>query len=493
MLGIGELIVNDNFVLFYTISNQYILSLARLFILAGKFVIANFPLLVVLKLVSKKTHSSFTIIMGLAGYVIFLITTMLIAPEGLPATSFSSIFGISYTAVNTATGVLTNRFPIQTGMIGAFVVAFCTHMAYLHSRGKHNYGFLGFVDRNTYGVILNIIYCTIAGAIVSLGWEYFNNYSQDVINFIAGDITNPMNMFTYGIMDRMSSVFYVGASIREPFWYTALGGSWNSLTGEAVQGDVTIWSQVIQSGSSALSYGRFITPYYVLNIFAIPGMLVGLFTLYTDRIQRSRLVVFLLLIMLASALTGTLLPLELFLLFLAPLLLVFHIIYTGILFGIFEYLGIYLGFSYSGDVVTALPGKAIDYIFLLRNADYLSTLRTIMIVGLMSFVIYLLVTRIYFKYLAFDMFDLGKKKALANGFAEAIGGIENIKMINASPYRLIIQLSDTENIDLVKIRKLGATKVSRTRAGLAFSFGASSIMIKRLLDKQIAATKRKID
>jgi len=493
LLGFGELIINENFSLFYTISNQYILIFASLLILVGRFVISSFPILLILKFVSKRTHSSSTIIMGLTGYVVFLITTMLFAPTTLSATSYSDILGISYSAINTATGILITREPIQTGLLGSFIVGLCTHMSYHNSRGKQSYGLFAFVDKNTYGVVLNILFCTIAGIIVALGWQYLDEYTINIVDFISSDITNPINMFLYGIFDRLFSISFVGESIRQPFWYTAVGGSWNSITGEAVLGDVNIWTKIISSGENALSYGRFITPYYVLNIFAIPGLLLGMFTIYTDKIQRNRLVVFLILLIIVSILTGTLLPVELFLLFLCPLLLLFHILYTGLLFGIFEYTHTYLGFRFSGDVVTALPGKFIDYVVFLRRVDYFSTLRVILIVGVISFFVYFFMTRIYFKFLAFDLFDLGKKKLITEGFTEAIGGIDNIKMINASPYRLIVQIVDIENIDLIKLQKLGATKVSRTRAGLAFSFGSSSYMIKRLLDRQIMANKRNVE
>jgi phosphotransferase system glucose/maltose/N-acetylglucosamine-specific IIC component len=493
LLGLGEMLINENFALFYTITNQYILILARLLILIGRFIIANFPILLVLKFVSKRTHSSSTIIMGLVGYVVFLITTMLFAPTTLTATSYSNILGISYSAINTATGIMITRHPIQTGILGSFIVGFCTHMAYHNSRGKQSYGLFAFVDKNTFGIILNILFCIIAGIIVALGWQYLDNYVQKIINFIANDITNPINMFLYGIFDRLFSIGFVGESLRQPFWYTAVGGSWNNITGEAVLGDVNIWTKVVNQGQSALSYGRFITPYYVLNIFAIPGLLLGMFTIYTDKIQRNRLVVFLIILIVISVLTGTLLPLELFLLFLCPLLLLFHVLYTGLLFGVFEYAHAYLGFKFSGDVVTALPGKFIDYVVFIRSVEYFRTLRIILIVGVISFVVYFFMTRIYFKFLALDLFDLGKKKKITEGFTEAIGGIENIKMINASPYRLIVQIVDIDKIDLIKLQKLGATKVSRTRAGLAFSFGSSSYMIKRLLDKKISENKRIIE
>ena len=86
------------------------------------------------------------------------------------------------------------------------------------------------------------------------------------------------------------------------------------------------------------------------------------------RIRRIRL--FFLLAILVSLVTGTLLPLELYLLILTPLLFVFHLVVTGALFGIFQSMSVTLGFSYTGSTVTAMP-EVMEFHRMAGDIDYM--------------------------------------------------------------------------------------------------------------------------
>ena len=174
-----------------------------------------------------------------------------------------------------------------------------------------------------------------------------------VINFIALDTTNPINLVIYGIFDRLLSVCNLGTIIKTPFWYGTSGGSWVSIAGANVTGDVNIWTSQIEIGQVANMSGRFITPYYVLNIFAIPAMLWAFFSMQTDRLERSKLFLFYLFTTIISLFCGTILPVELVLLTLCPLLFFFHIACTGLMYGIFQAMHVSLGFRYTGFSTTA--------------------------------------------------------------------------------------------------------------------------------------------
>ena len=96
-------------------------------------------------------------------------------------------------------------------------------------------------------------------------------------------------------------------------------------------------------------------------------MLIGFYTIFTDKMEKRRIRLFFLLAILVSLVTGTLLPLELYLLILTPLLFVFHLVVTGALFGIFQSMSVTLGFSYTGSTVTAMPGTLFDFMLYVRN------------------------------------------------------------------------------------------------------------------------------
>ena len=180
-----------------------------------------------------------------------------------------------------------------------------------------------------------------------------------------------------------------------------------------------------------------------------------------------------------SIFSGSLLPLEIMLLLLCPLLYLFHILYMGLLFGVFHAMHIYLGYSYHGtSTLTAMPGTLLEYLSYFQNSAMRNTLLQIAVVGLISFVVYFLMTRFYFMNLALDLFHTGYKDEVIQGTINAIGGIENIKNLHSGTERLIISLYDADKLNVQKLRNLGAVRVMDTKAGYAIGYGSRSTMIR---------------
>jgi len=492
IMGIGNIILSDNFAIFYTITNTYILLIAKFLTLAGIFLIKIFPLILILGLINRKNLKGQALIISLVGYISFLISTMVFSDTNLNLSYYITDMGISYTTFDALTNVQTYHYPLQTGLFGSLIVLFCSQLAYLKSRGRTNYGFFAFLKKDDYGVILNILFCFISGFFVSLLFPYFADLTTYLVSFISLDITNPINLFVYGILDRFSAVIYVPESIKQSFWFGSNGGTMATITGARITGDIALFEQTVEQAIINSKAGRFISPYFVLNIFAIPGYIIALQTIQTDRLQRTRTIFFATFAIIVSIMTASLLPVELFMLFLSPLILGFHILYTGLLFAICEFLNIHMGYIYYGDIVSSSPGSFIDIVIYFRNHLFSQSINYIIIIGFISMLIYFLVTRIYFKYLAFDILNTGRKKKVVEGLLIAIGGIDNIKSTSSSISRLIVQVEDPTKLNLSHLQRLGATKVMRTRAGLAMSFGASSLMIKMLVDGKINENKREI-
>ncbi len=491
LYGIGNILVNSAFSSLYVIKNELIILIAEILMRVGSLIISYTPFIILLRSVNRRVYGGVTTMSGFIGYISFLIMTLFTADKTLPSTVYSAIFGISYTSLNLSnlSGI---NYPLQTGLIGAVTVIFLTRISFAQSRNKSQYGFFGFIDKDVYAIILNILYCIIAGGLISLGYSsFYNNLMSKIIAFISSDITNPMSLFTYGIVERLLSTLHMSNIIRNPFWFGASGGTWSNIVGESVAGDVSIWTASIASNSLQTNVGRFITPYYVLNIFAIPALIWAIYTIYTDKFEKRRLVLFFVLASLASIFFGTLLPIELLLVLLCPLLYFFHVLFTGSLFAIFQVLGVSLGFNYNGSsTVVAMPGTMMELITYFKNTHLNDSIRMIIIVGLITGLIYFLFTRFYFRHLAVDLFNTGTTKRLTEGTLDAIGGPSNIKMINTSINKLTIQVFDSGLIDAGKLLKLGATKVSDTRAGFSIQFGAASTIVGRSLSKSLRNTIR---
>ena len=492
LIALSSLVLNANTSVFFSIRNNTVIIFANLLKTAGNFIVTNFPFFVMLKMLARRNGQGVGVVSGVLGYIVFLTVTMFMAPQDLASAAYDNILGLSLNtaSMNGMSGLI--QYPLQTGLLGAVCVGLVSRIAYQKSRGKLRYGLFSFIDRDTYALILAVFYSLLLGVGFSILWPYLIKALYLVFQFIASDISNPINMFVYGLLDRTLSVLNLGGIVRYTFWFTEMGGSWLDMTGTSYAGDVAVWMAQAARNLYPTGFGRFITPYYVLNLFAIPGMLFALYTTFTDKIEKRRVRILFLIGILVSLLTGVTLPLEIMLMVTAPLLFGMHIFITGILFAVCQAMNLNLGFSFAGKTAAAMPGNLFDLLVYIRNINAVSTIQGILILGLISFVVYFVITKLYYTFLALDLFNTGLTRKKVDGFSVAVGGIENIKMVNSSPFRLYVQVYDSNLIDYNQFKQLGASRILETRAGYAIDFGAGSTIYRRELTKRMKECKRRI-
>lgn len=494
LLGIGNILTNSVFATLFSVNGDFVVMFAGVCTRTGSFLVVNFPLFFMLRLVARKGGSAATVFSALAGYVTFLVVTMYAAPSTLSSSAYSSILGLSMSTVNALTLASLVHYPLQMGLIGALITGFVTLWRYSRSRGHSEYSLFGFIDRDVWCVITTIFWCGLLSLLLVEAWPYVLAGLNLCISFIASDTANPVNLGIYGVLDRFLSTLNLGTLIRSPFWYGSNGGSWISMGGTSIAGDVNIWTAQVKANSISGMTGRFITPYYVLNLFAVPGMLLAAGQIQTDRLERRRHRALIVLMILISLFTGTLLPLELGLLFLAPLLYLMHLGMTAILFGVLSAMKIYLGFQCSTNLtMTALPGTLLEYITYFQSSSLRESSMRLLIVGVIYFVVYYAMTQLYFRHMAVDIFHTGGQERMVNATIEAVGGINNIKLIHSSFSRLVIGLYEPQKIDVNKLRAAGAIRVVESRAGFSISFGAASTMIRMGIETKRRQSIRSID
>lgn len=486
LTGIGNLLTNSVFGIDALINNDYVRMFAEVLMKSGQFIIINFPFLFLMRMVSRKNGSSVTIVSALLGYIVFLIATMLVCTSSLTSTAYSSILGISLTRSNVVSYTGITKYPLQTGLIGALIVVSLTLLSFAQTRKQNEYGILSFISKETKCVILTMLYSALAGIIVSCAWPFVMMGVDKIVDFISVDTTNPINLTLYGIVDGLFSTLNLSTMIRNPFWYNIQGGSWVGVSGNVATGDVGVWATQILANSVTGQAGRFITPYYILNLFAVPGMIWAMFSLETNPLQKTKVRTICIVATIVSFVSGTLLPMQLMLLFLAPLLFVMHLACTGILYGLLQGLHLYLGFnSTETSTMTSLPGTLPELITYLPEESLRNTILILFIVGAVTLLIYFFMTRVYFEYLAVDLFKTGDEERLVRGTLKALGGIENIKAIESNCFSLSVSLYDYEKIDIPRIKRLGASKVSQNSLGYyVLSFGNKSTMLRKDILKE---------
>ena len=405
LIALSSLVLNSNTSVFFSINNVYVTIFANLLKSIGNFIVIHFPVFVMLKMLARRNGQGVGVVSGVLGYVVFLSVTMFLSRQNLASAAYDSILGLSLntSSISGMSGLV--QYPLQTGLIGALCVGLSSRVAYQKSRGKLRYGVFSFIDRDGYALILSAFYSFLLGVLFSWFWPYLIDGLYLVFDFIASDISNPINMFVYGIFDRVLSVFNLGGIVRYTFWFTEMGGTWQDMTGTSYAGDVAVWMAQSARNLYPSGFGRFITPYYVLNLFAIPGMIAALYTTFTDKIEKRRVRMMFVICLLVSLLTGVILPLEILLLVTAPLLFMIHIFATGIIFGLCQAMNLNLGFSFAGKMAAAMPGNIFDLLVYVRNINAYKTITGILILGVICFVLYFLMTKLYYMFLALDLFN----------------------------------------------------------------------------------------
>lgn len=483
LIGFGFLIQNESVNIFYTFTNSFLLMFAQGCLMLGKTIIVNLPLIFMVYIVCKKANSGVPIALALIGYFTYLITTTLFSSQALSSYAYANGLGIN--SIVDISGL--NKYPLETGLVGSFIVAYITRYAYIRSRHRTAHSLLGFLNKDSAAIIYNVAFCVLAGLLVSYAFPFFYNQLSNLISYIAKDLSDPFRLAAYGALDRVLSILGLGNFIRYPFWYTTLGGSYQTLSGQAIVGDVNIWAYTKDAITTYNGAGRFITAYYVINMFICPAIFFGMLTSISDKQEKHHFILPCILGALLSFVVGNPLPLELVLLFTSPFLLIVYIGVVAAVFGYFTYAGVYLGSNIGNNLntITAMPGNFPDFIINLRSTIHFESLLHIAIVGLIAAAIIYLITFIYYHYLTFNIIAPSKDKKLVEKVVEALGGYQNINNCASGLLRVNFALNDMEAISIESLQDLGVPRIVENKNGYSLEFGSSSFIISKMVKKAL--------
>lgn len=485
LIGFGFLIQNESVNVFYTFRSNIILFIAEMFLKIGELIIMNLPLIFMLNIVCKRANNASPVVLALVGYFTFVVTTMLFANQNMNSLAYATGFGIN-SVFNSLTGT---RLPLETGMLGSFFVAYITRVSFILSRHRGNFSITNIFSRDTAGIIYNFFFCFILGVVVSYVYPFIFDYLQRGIRFIGNDLLDPFRIGIYTVADRLLSIVGLNNFIRTPFWYTSAGGSYsNTLTGQSIVGDVNIWAYIKNSNATYIGAGRFITPFYVINMFIIPAYYLGTLFSMSDKRQRNGFTIIFIGGILLSIIAGNPLPAELLMLFTSPSLLGMYLVIVGIVSGTLVNFEAFLGFSSKiTNTTIAMPGTFPDFIINIRNASLISSIRIILVVGIVAFIVMFLATMFYYRFIALDFTNSGVGEEVAKNLIAVAGGKDNIERAGSGLFSLSIDVKDPEKISVEKIQEIGLKRVVETRNGLSFELGTSSYGAARLINKHIAS------
>lgn len=283
----------------------------------------------------------------------------------------------------------------------------------------------------------------------------------------------------------MHHIFYL------PFWQTALGGSLE-VKGHMVQGTQNIFFAQLGdpdvtkyfSGVSRYMSGRFIT-----MMFGLCGAALAIY--HTAKPERKKVVGGLMLsAALTSFLTGITEPLEFIFLFVAPMLYVIHDVLDGLAFMMADIFNITVGQTFSGGF--------IDYLLfgVLQGNEKMNFLWVIPI-GIVWFVLYYvifryLITKFNFKTPGRE--DEGVTETVeatdrAKMIIQALGGKENIDVVDCCATRLRVTLNSDKVIDKTMLTSTEARGVIQKGNGVQVIYGPHVTTIKNEVEELLENDK----
>ena len=389
-------------------------------------------------------------IAALAGFLFYYLLTWsssyMVASEyiNFPQDGLGSILGITGTP--------------QMGAIGGMIAGVTT--ASLHNK-YYNIKLpvaIAFFGGKRFVAIAVIVVATLLGQIMPFIWSPISN----LINIIGIGISNLgyFGTFFYGFLERFLIPTGLHHILNGIFRTTAVGGELN--------GTVGVWNIFFENFGNIdidqlKEYTRFLAQGKIpVMVFGLPAAALAM---YRSAKLKERKAAEALLIagVLACFTTGITEPLEFTFLFIAPLLYVFHSIMAGLSFMLMQMLDVGIGNTQGGII------DLVVYGILVPGSNWYWTV----VVGVFYSGIYYYVFRWYFKkhdsVLTFgdgsESIEENKIKTKVEGDAktikiiEALGGIENIEVIDNCFTRLRVDLIDTSKIDENSLKGSGAAGV----------------------------------
>lgn len=476
--GLSNTILSDLIRPYLGVNFAWLIVLMEVLQFFSTFVIQYLPFMIVLKYLTNKYPKTSVSLMLVVSYILLLTVTMILGQKNLPSIAYESLFGISMSLKNTTSNLSVLVMPYRIGLFAAVLSGAIVDISYRATRTRTRYALFQFIDKEVMSLIYTVVVTIIAGLILTYVWPILIGFLFRIFDWIARDISNPINTFVYGFFDKILSLLDLSALNRDTFWFNSQGGSWMSNTGNNFMGDVTIWNATFNEGVVQSGFGRFITPYYLINLFAVPGIIFGMLSTYTSKRERLYSVSLVVVLILFMTVADISLPIEIFLFITAPLLYGIHLFISSALFGLLQGIQVFLGSNLIDGLNNVSLGNGLELLNFFKNDQYKSTVITIFIIGFVVFVIYFFITNFFYRRLAVGLVNKLHIDDYIDEILEIVGGISNIEEIDSTPFRLEIKLLRPQMFNYEALDKSDIARVTETKSIYALYYGTASTMIR---------------
>lgn len=357
---------------------------------------------------------------------------------------------------------------INMGAFGGVVAGVVGGLLYNKFKDIKVPQFLGFFGGKRFVPIITSAVCLILGVFFGYTWPTFQAGLDGFANIMVA--AGAIGAGIYGILNRLLIPIGLHHVMNTVIWFQ-LGSFTDQVSGQVATGDIT---RFLAGDPTA---GVYTAGFYPIMMFGLPAACLAM---YVCAKKKNKAVVggMFLSLALTAIITGITEPIEFAFMFLSPILYVIHAILTGVSLAVAYALNVHLAFSFSGGL--------IDYILYYGKGQ---NQLIILLMGIVAFVIY------YFLFVFFikkfnlktpgreDDFDDENEDLITNSetvsklgnnpykcgtlaekadcVLEALGGKENIEVLDNCITRLRLTLKDSSIIDEVALKKFGASGIMK--------------------------------
>ena len=294
---------------------------------------------------------------------------------------------------------------LQMGIFGGIVAGLMTagiHSRYCKMKLYSNMNSLSvaeFFKLSKLPALLTVICAIFTGVVSYIVWPLVQTGVANLGFFIKN--TGYVGTFLFGVIERILMPFGLQNVFSLPLMYTKTGGEMIA-GGTSLQGFQNMFIHHLTDPATkkfSVNYTRFMTGKYLFMMFGLPAASLAMYNAASK--DRKKFIAGLLFsVALASFLVGFTEPLELLLLFTAPLLYLIHIILAGLSFVAMHIMNAATGVSFSG-------GLADYYLFGVLQGQAKTGFTSIIPFGIAYFIIYYLLFRILIS--KFNLKTLGRE------------------------------------------------------------------------------------
>ncbi|CAO97376.1 PTS N-acetyl glucosamine transporter subunit IIABC [Erwinia tasmaniensis] len=375
---------------------------------------------------------------------------------------------------------------VNMGVLAGIITGLIAGMTYNRWADIKLPDFLSFFGGKRFVPIATGFFCLVLAAVFGYVWPPVQAAIHAGGEWIVSE--GALGAGIFGLVNRLLIPTGLHQVLNTIAWFQI--GEFTNAAGAVFHGDINRF----YAGDGTA--GMFMSGFFPIMMFGLPGAALAMY-LAAPKARRPMVGGMLLSVAVTAFLTGVTEPLEFLFMFLAPVLYLLHALLTGVSLFVATALGIHAGFSFSAG--------AIDYALMYKLPAASHNVWLLLVMGLIAFAVYFVLFSTVIR--IFNLKTPGRDDAseqqvnqkgansnteeglsqLSRQYIGAIGGSDNLNVIDACITRLRLSVKDAARVDDAACKKLGASGVVKlNKQTIQVIVGAKAESIAEEMKKQIA-------